>query len=95
MHPYSVIIRPIVSEKSTDMREKEGKYVFLVRREATKDDVRKAVSKLWDVKVEKVQTLINRGKIKRRGVNFSKPVKSKKAYVTLAEGAKLPLFEEQ
>ncbi|SME88975.1 50S ribosomal protein L23 [Pseudobacteriovorax antillogorgiicola] len=95
MHPYSVIIKPVLSEKSNDVRENEGKYTFVIRRDATKEDVKKAVSKLWDVKVAKVQTLITRGKIKRRGMNFSKPTKTKKAVVTLAEGAKLPLFEEQ
>lgn len=95
MHPFNVIIKPLLSEKSNELRENEGKYTFVIRREATKDDVKKAVSKLWDVDVEAVKTMITRGKIKRRGSNFSKPTKTKKAIVTLAKGAKLPLFEDQ
>lgn len=95
MHPYNVIVRPILSEKSNEVRESEKKYVFEVAKAATKKDIHLAVSKLWDVKVEKVQTLIRRGKIRRRGNKVSKPVSSKRAYVTLAEGQKLPLFEDQ
>ncbi len=95
MQPYSVIIKPVLSEKSNNLRENEGKYTFIVKRDATKDAVKKAIAKIWDAKVEKVQTIVVRGKIKRRGTNFSKPVKTKKAIVTLADGAKLPLFEDQ
>ena len=95
MHPFSVIIRPVLSEKSNDLRENHGKYAFVVHRDATKQDVKKAVKAMWDVEVRDVKTLIQRGKIKRRGSNLSKPVKTKKAFVTLVEGAKLPLFEDQ
>ena len=95
MHPYSVIVKPLLSEKSNEVRETAGKYTFVILRDATKEDVKNAVSKLWDVKVAKVQTMITRGKVKRRGANFSKPTKTKKAIVTLVEGAKLPLFEDQ
>ena len=95
MHPYNVIIKPIISEKSNDLREAGNQVSFLVRREAKKADIRKAVVKLWDVKVESVNTMIKRDKIKRRGANLSKPGKSKKAVVTLAKGEKLPIFEDQ
>ena len=95
MHPYSVIEKPILSEKSNDLREREGKYSFVVKRDATKDDVKKAVSMIWGVEVVDVRTMIQRGKVKRRGMNMSKTSNFKKAIVKLAEGAKLPLFEEQ
>ncbi len=95
MHPLSVIIRPVLSEKSNKVREAEGKYTFIVQKDATKDDVKKAVAALWNVKVEKVRTLIQRGKFKRRGTRYSKPSLIKKAVVTLVEGAKLPIFEDQ
>jgi large subunit ribosomal protein L23 len=94
MHPYNVIVKPVLSEKSNDLRENDGKYAFIVRREATKQDVKKAVAAMWDVEVKSVRTLVQRGKIKRRGMNLSKPVKTKKAFVTLAGDAKLPLFED-
>ena len=95
MHPYSVILRPIVSEKSNETREAHGKYTFLVRRDATKHDVRRAVERLWNVKVAGVCTILTRGKVKRRGQQVYKASNQKKAIVTLAEGAKLPLFDEQ
>lgn len=95
MHPYSVIEKPILSEKSNDLREREGKYSFVVKRDATKDDVKKAVSMIWGVEVVDVRTMIQRGKVKRRGMNMSKTSNFKKAIVKLAEGAKLPLFDEQ
>ena len=95
MHPYSVIQKPILSEKSNDLREREGKYSFVVKRDATKDDVKKAVSMIWGVEVVDVRTMIQRGKVKRRGMNMSKTSNFKKAIVKLAEGAKLPLFDEQ
>lgn len=95
MNLYEVIKRPILSEKSTDVREGNRTYTFEVVLNATKADVKKAVEKVWDVKVEKVATLLRRGKVKRRGTSLSKPKNSKRAYVKLVEGSKLPLFEEQ
>jgi len=95
MHPYSVIIRPVLSEKSTLTREHEGKYTFLVRREASKEDVKKAVEKLFDVQVVGVNTMITRGKVRRRGMHASLSPKQKKAIVKLGEGQKLSIFEDQ
>ncbi len=95
MHPYSVIVKPIVSEKSNDLREASGKYTFEVRAEATKKDVKNAVAKMWGVKVKTVTTAIRRDKVKRRGAFLSKPGLSKRAIITLESGQKLPLFEDQ
>lgn len=95
MHPFSVILRPVLSEKSNELRETAKRYVFEVHKKATKKEISLAVSKMWNVKVEKVTTLIRRGKVKRRGNKVSAPVSSKHAYVKLAEGQKLPLFEDQ
>lgn len=95
MNPFNVILKPIISEKSNELREKEGTYSFEVRREASKDDVRKAVKALWNADVETVNTLVRRGKVKRRGAQIFKGGNTKKAFVKLAGNAKLPLFEEQ
>lgn len=95
MHPYSVIIKPAVSEKSNDLREDEGKYTFLIRMSATKEDVKKAVKEIWGLDAVKVATNIRRGKVKRRAAKLTSPKKSKRAVVTLKKGDKIPLFEEQ
>ena len=93
MNPYSVLVKPLLSEKSNDARERDNKYSFKVDLKATKGDVRKAVEKLLDVKVSSVQTLVTRGKIKRRGNQVGHLSNTKKAIVTLVEGAKIGLFD--
>ncbi len=94
MNPYNVLVRPLLSEKSNRARENENKYSFTIRPDATKADVKSAVEKMFDVKVECVKTMVTRGKIKRRGNTEYKAPNVKKAVVTLAEGAKIPLFED-
>ncbi|MCD6370543.1 MAG: 50S ribosomal protein L23 [Thermoplasmata archaeon] len=58
--PNEVIIKPYVTEKSLLMIEKENKLTFIVRRDSTKTQIKHAVEKLFDVKVEKVNTYITR-----------------------------------
>lgn len=94
MNPYEVLERPLLSEKSNSQREVGNKYSFQVALKATKADVKKAVEKMFDVKVKDVSTLILRGKVKRRGNATVKLSNSKKAVVTLTEGGKIPLFED-
>lgn len=95
MNPYQILSKPVLSEKSTLVRENLKQYTFKVDLRASKTDVRKAVETVYGVKVVKVQTLITRGKVVRKGNSVSLTSKTKKAVVTLVEGAKLPLFEEQ
>ncbi|MCX6123222.1 MAG: 50S ribosomal protein L23 [Proteobacteria bacterium] len=95
MNKYSVLSRPLLSEKSTLVRENLKQYTFKIDLRSTKADVRLAIEAMYGVKVAKVQTLITRGKVVRKGTHVSMTSKSKKAVVTLVEGAKLPLFEEQ
>jgi len=58
MDPYKVIIRPLVTEKAVSLIERENKLTFIVDRRATKADIKRAVEELFNVKVEKVNTLI-------------------------------------
>ena len=95
MQPYSVIVRPVLSEKSTGLREVFNQYTFQVNKLATKQDIANAVKAIWGVDVEKVTTNIRRTKIKRRGPVSSEPKTVKFAFVRLAKAAKLPLFEDQ
>ena len=77
-----VIIRPVVTEKSNDELQ-QGKYTFEVNRKATKVDIAKAVEKLFEVKVLKVNTMTVKGKTKRVGVHQGKTSDWKKAVVTI------------
>lgn len=95
MNPFQVLKNPVLSEKSTKLREARKQYVFKIDMKATKVDVTKAIESVYGVKVAKVQTLITRGKVRRRGMHVSLSSKTKKAVVTLVEGGKLPLFEDQ
>ena len=77
-----IIVRPIVTEKSNDGLQ-EGKYTFEVNKKATKVEIAKAVEKLFNVKVLKVNTLTVKGKKKRVGVHVGKTSDWKKAIVTI------------
>jgi large subunit ribosomal protein L23 len=77
-----VIIRPVVTEKSNDELQ-QGKYTFEVNRKATKVDIAKAVEKLFEVKVLKVNTMTVKGKTKRVGYHIGKTSDWKKAVVTI------------
>jgi large subunit ribosomal protein L23 len=95
MNPLSVLLRPIVSEKSNQIREDIGQYTFEVHVDASKSDIKKAVDKYFETKVVSVRTLLCRGKVKRRGNHLSKGKTTKKAIVKLQPGEKLKLFEDQ
>lgn len=87
---YDVLLSPVITEKST-MASEHGKFVFNVRRDASKEDVRAAVEGLFKVKVTKVNTLNRKGKTKRFRNNEGRQSDSKKAFVTLAEGQSIDL----
>jgi large subunit ribosomal protein L23 len=85
----SVIVSPIVSEKSTFVGDKNNQAVFEVRRDATKLEIKAAVELLFKVKVEGVQTANVKGKVKRFGRLMGRRNHSKKAYVALAPGQEI------
>ena len=90
----SVIRRPLVTEKTTLLREDGRTVVFEVARTANKIDVRRAVEKLLGAKVDGVRTATTQGKLKRQGRFVGRRSDWKKAYVTLKAGQKLPDFLE-
>ena len=82
---YDLIVAPIITEKGTALSER-NQVLFKVRKNATKSQIKAAVERLFDVKVEAVNTLIRKGKTKTfRGVRGTQS-DLKKAIVTLAEG---------
>jgi large subunit ribosomal protein L23 len=89
-----VIKRPLVTEKTTLIREDHRTLVFEVASGATKVDIKRAVEKLLGSKVEGVRTAISHGKMKRQGRFVGQRSDWKKAYVKLREGEKIPEFLE-
>jgi large subunit ribosomal protein L23 len=89
-----VIRRPLVTEKTTVLREDGRTIVFEVATAATKVDIKRAVEKLLGSKVELVRTSISHGKMKRQGRFVGQRSDWKKAYVKLREGQKIPEFLE-
>ena len=89
-----VIRRPLITEKTTLIREGNRTVVFEVAAGATKVDIKRAVEKLLGAKVQSVRTSMNHGKIKRQGRFAGRRSDWKKAYVKLREGEKIPEFLE-
>ena len=87
-----VIRRPLITEKTTIIREAGDTLVFEVAREANKIEIRRAVEQLLGSKVASVRTLLTHGKIKRQGRYSGQRPDWKKAYVRLRSGEKLPEF---
>ena len=92
MEARDVLIRPIVSEKTTDLMA-DNKYTFVVALKATKIQVRQAVEQIFKVKVEGVNTIRVMGKTKRMGKTQGKRPDYKKAIVKLAPGERIEFFE--
>jgi large subunit ribosomal protein L23 len=92
--PHRVLIRPVVSEKSYSLME-NNVYIFVVEPSATKVDVRKAVEQAFNVRVDSVNTMNRKGKIRRnrRTNTVGHRPDTKRAIVTLHEGDSIDLFE--
>ena len=89
-----VIRRPLITEKTSLLREDGKTLVFQVATDANKIQIKQAVEKLLGSKVAAVRTSIVHGKIKRQGRFAGQRSDWKKAYVTLREGQKIPEFLE-
>jgi large subunit ribosomal protein L23 len=87
---YDTILSPVITEKATVLSE-QGKVVFRVADDATKDEIAAAVEELFKVKVIKVNTLITKGKTKRFKGRPGRRSDVKKAIVTLAEGQSIDI----
>ncbi|MGI6537716.1 MAG: 50S ribosomal protein L23 [Caldicoprobacterales bacterium] len=92
-NPHDIIIRPILTEKSYDSIA-DKVYTFLVDEKANKTEIKKAVEEIFKVKVESVNTLRQRGKLKRMGIHIGRRPSFKKAYVKLtADSKEIEFFE--
>lgn len=81
-----VLLSPHISEKGTNIADKYRQVVFKVASDATKPEIRQAVEKMFEVKVDGVTVCNVKGKAKRFGATMGRRSGWKKAYVTLAEG---------
>lgn len=90
---YDIVTSPLITEKGTLVSELGNQVLFRVRRDANKDEIRRAIEVLFKVKVEKVRTLNLLGKTRRVGKHSGRRPAWKKAYVTLAEGQRIDFFE--
>lgn len=92
---FDVIRRPLITEKSTVLKETGRALAFEVHRDATKPEIKKAVETLFNVKVDSVRVLNVHGKVKRQGRYVGRRPDWKKAYVVLKKGEKMVEFFEQ
>ena len=90
MKTTDVIRKPLITEKTTVMREDGRTLVFQVAMDANKIDIKRAVELLFGSKVESVRTALTHGKMKRQGKYVGRRSDWKKAYVKLRDGEKLP-----
>ena len=91
MEARDILIRPLISERSTDLMT-DGKFVFVVDKRANKIQIAQAVEEIFKVDVLAVNTVNVKGKTKRRGRTVGKTNSYKKAIVKLAEGQTIELF---
>lgn len=91
--PRQVLIRPVVTERSTQIGEDFGAYTFIVATDANKIQIRQAVEALFNVRVAGVRTANYRGKWRRVGRSLGRRPAYKKAIVKLMEGERIDVYE--
>lgn len=91
--PGSIIRRPVITERASRIQETSNKYLFEVRKDANKIEIRKAVEEMFAVKVTGVNTVTVHGKMKQMGRFRGQGASWKKAIVTVVEGQSIEFFE--
>lgn len=92
MDDHNVIIRPLITEQSMHFANVRGAYSFEVNKKANKTQIKNAIERLYDVKVEEVRTANKKGKARRRGRSIGYTRSWKKAVVVLNEEHHIDLF---
>jgi large subunit ribosomal protein L23 len=92
MDNTNVIIKPLVTEKSTHQQQTRNAYAFQVHQDANKPQIKKAVEALYNVKVVEVRTMTRKGKPRRTKFKMTHGSDWKRAVVVLAEDSKIDLF---
>jgi large subunit ribosomal protein L23 len=94
MNPYEIVKKPIITERTTMLRDKYNKYVFDVNNKANKIQIKKAIEQLFNVTVTKINTTIVTGKLRRYGKFSGYRQDWKKAIVTLKKGNEIKIIEQ-
>ena len=92
MNNTNVIIKPLVTEKSTHQQQTRNAYAFQVHKDANKHQIKDAVEKLYEVKVIDVRTMTRKGKPRRTRSGYAKTSDWKRAVVVLDENSRIELF---
>jgi large subunit ribosomal protein L23 len=93
MNEYDIVLRPIITEKSSLLKDNANQYVFEVQRGANKIEIRKAIEKLFKVKVLSVQVSMMDGKVRKVGRFSGKKPDWKKAVIKVSPKDKITIFE--
>ncbi len=91
--PHTILIRPLITEKVTGMREKYNKVCFLVDRDSNKIEIKRAAEEVLNVRVDNVRIINVKGKWKRLGKHEGRRSDTKKAILSLKAGERVDLFE--
>lgn len=91
--PYEVVLRPLLTEKGTRLKEEGNQYLFRVAKTANKVEIKHAIEHLFKVTVLEVRTVQQRGKVKRLGRFQGRRPDWKKAIATLKAGESIELYE--
>lgn len=92
MDPINVIIKPLITEKSTHQQATRNAYAFQVHQDANKFQIKNAVEKLYNVKVTDVRTMTRKGKPRRSKMRMTHTSDWKRAVVVLDENSRIDLF---
>jgi large subunit ribosomal protein L23 len=91
-----IILKPVITEKMTGISEKLNQYGFIVRKEASKDQIKRAIEELYDVKVTGVSTMRysgkNRSRFTKSGFIAGRTATYKKAIISVAEGETIDFY---
>ncbi len=93
MDAYTIVKKPLITEKGTLIKEKGNYYSFIVDKNSTKTEIKKAIEEIFKVHVLEIKTVVLPGKSKRFGRTISKAKKFKKAYVKIKPQEKIEIIE--
>lgn len=93
MNPYDIVKRPLITEKTSNQKEKYNQMSFEVDRKANRVEIKRAVENIFNVNVATVRTMQVKGKTKQRGKIVGKRRNWKKAIVKLMPGERIDFFE--